>query len=257
MVAATPNLALSEMPTPRKIRCAVAEIIDHGSHVYTVELTPETPVPLFRPGQFLHLALDEYDPSSFWPESRVFSIASSPTDRRRLLICYSVKGAFTMRMERELRQGGLVWVKLPYGDFVVGAEAEAVLFAGGTGISAFTAFIAGLGTSRAGRVHLCYGARSPELLLFRKEIELALVKAPSFRVTYCAERGNLKAGGQFADRLQVRQGVLSADFAAQDGLLSSSAVFYLSGPPAMLKALSSSLLALGVAPERIRIDAWE
>lgn len=245
------------MPTPRKIRCAVAGITDHGGHVYTVALTPETPVPVFRPGQFLHLALDEYDPSGFWPESRVFSIASSPVERRRLLICYSVKGVFTTRMERELRKGGHVWVKLPYGDFVVGAEAEVVLFAGGTGISAFTAFVAGLDASRTGRVHLCYGARSLELLLFRKEIEAALAKSPSFRVTYCVERGNVEAGGQFADRLQVRQGILSANFAAQGGPLSSSSVFYLSGPPAMLKALSSSLPALGVAPERIRIDAWE
>ena len=40
--------------------------------------------PLFKPGQFLHLAIDPYDGAGFWPESRVFSIASSPRDRDRL-----------------------------------------------------------------------------------------------------------------------------------------------------------------------------
>ncbi len=54
----------------------------------------------------MHLALDRYDPGGFWPDSRVFSIASSPVERQRLTITYAVKGAFTTRMERELTPGG-------------------------------------------------------------------------------------------------------------------------------------------------------
>ena len=64
------------MGMPRKIRCTVERIIDHGGRVYSLDLTPSSPVPSFRPGQFLHLTVDEYDPSGFWPESRVFSVAS-------------------------------------------------------------------------------------------------------------------------------------------------------------------------------------
>ena len=33
---------------------------------------------------------------------------------------------------------------MPYGDFVVDGRADVVLFAGGTGITAFTAFLEGL-----------------------------------------------------------------------------------------------------------------
>jgi ferredoxin-NADP reductase len=62
----------------RKIPCMVRDIADHGERVYTVVLEPSSAVPRFKPGQFLHLALDPYDGSGFWPESRVFSIASSP-----------------------------------------------------------------------------------------------------------------------------------------------------------------------------------
>ena len=116
-------------------------VTDHGEHVYTVELEPSVVLPRFRPGQFLHLALDAYAPDGFWPESRVFSIASSPLERDRLSITYAVKGAFTSRMERELAPGRTAWVKLPYGDFVVDPGSDAVLFAGGTGITAFTAFL--------------------------------------------------------------------------------------------------------------------
>jgi ferredoxin-NADP reductase len=37
----------------------------------------------------------------------------------------------------------------------------------------------------------------------------------------------------------------------------SNKVFYLSGPPTMLKTLSANLAAFGVPPARIRTDAWE
>src|SRR5664280_3730978 len=144
----------------------VRAVTDHGEHVYTVELEPTMSVPRFRPGQFLHLALDPPQPGGFWPESRVFSIASSPRERDRLAITYAVKGAFTARMERELAPGRTVWVKLPYGEFVVDPGTDAVLFAGGTGVTAFTAFLQSLQPDQAARVLLFYGARKPNLFVY-------------------------------------------------------------------------------------------
>ena len=46
------------MPVPRKIRCTVSSIINHGDQVYSVFLITEDRIPKFLPGQFLHLALD-------------------------------------------------------------------------------------------------------------------------------------------------------------------------------------------------------
>jgi len=156
------------MSMPRKIRCTVADIIDHGGQVYTVDLVPATSVPPFQPGQFLHLTADDYDPAGFWPESRVFSIASSPRERGRIRICYSVKGRYTTKLEQVLKVGGEVWIKLPYGDFVINGTSDAVLIAGGTGISAFTAFLQSLTPQTVPRVTLIYGARTPALFLFQE-----------------------------------------------------------------------------------------
>jgi len=66
------------MATPQKLRCRVNKITDHGD---TVDLEPERPLPRSNPASSFHLTLDYYDPSGFWPESRVFSIASSPAQR--------------------------------------------------------------------------------------------------------------------------------------------------------------------------------
>lgn len=122
------------MLVPRKLRCEVSRIIDHGEHVYSVFLSPERHLPRFQPGQFLHLALDPYDPSNFWPESRVFSIASSQKDQNCIRITCAVKGKFTARVEKELAVGKEVWVKLSYGDFVINNNRNVVLFAGGTAL---------------------------------------------------------------------------------------------------------------------------
>ena len=44
-------------------------------------------------------------------------------------------------MENELQEGQMVLVKLPYGDFVILDANNVALLAGGTGITAFIAFI--------------------------------------------------------------------------------------------------------------------
>jgi NAD(P)H-flavin reductase len=238
------------MSTPRKIRCHVDQIISHGDHVYSVELSPERPLPTFRPGQFLHLALDEYDPSGFWPESRVFSIASSPTERNNLTIIYSVKGQYTARMEKELCVGNAVWTKLPYGEFVVDGKEDVVLIAGGTGITAFQAFIAELPANHPNKVLLLYGARRPELLLGRELIEGKSLQVPTFSSFLFSEEtphDNSKATIPGRIHLDV----------IRNASLSNSIVYYLAGPPPMVTAISNLLAQQGVSGNNIRVDAWE
>ena len=234
------------MSTPRKIRCVVDRITNHGDQVYTIELKPERALPSFQPGQFLHLALDEYDPSACWPESRVFSIASSPAERERVRIVYSVKGVYTARMEKELVTGKVVWIKLPYGEFMVDGGRDAVLIAGGTGITAFQAFIEGLTPEHAGKVVLLYGARCPELLLARESVEAQRGRVGNLRAFYFSETGS--AQGVLTGRVNLE--VLCES--AGDG-----AVYYLAGPPPMVAALRGTLEQWGIPADRIRVDAWE
>lgn len=230
------------MTVVRKIPCLVFAVTDHGEHVYTVELEPTMAVPRFKPGQFLHLALDEPQPGGFWPESRVFSIASSPRERDRLSITYAVKGAFTTRMERELTSGGSAWVKLPYGEFVIDSKRDAVVFAGGTGVTAFTAFLQSLAPERQPRVLLFYGARKPDLFVYGPMVEACAREVPALSFSLVCEEtdGRLEVGPAWP---------------AVETL--HDPVFYLSGPPLMLEALATQLRWRGVSAEVIRTDAWE
>jgi ferredoxin-NADP reductase len=230
------------MPVVRRLACEVERVVDHGDHVYTVTLVPGSPAPAFRPGQFLHLALDPFEPGGFWPESRVFSIASSPASRDRLAITYAVKGAFTGRMERELAPGRAAWVKLPYGEFTVDPARDAVLFAGGTGVTAFTAFLGSLPASGAHRVALFYGARTPDLFVYGD---------------FAMGRAREVDGLDVHLVCEATDGRLSVAAASHAIEALDHPTFYLSGPPAMLTALMAGLRDRGAAEDAIRTDAWE
>jgi ferredoxin-NADP reductase len=234
---------------PQKFLCKVTEIYDHGENVYSVLLQPENPAPRFLPGQFLHLALDDYIPGDFWPDSRPFSIASPPIEREQLRITYAVKGSFTGRMEKELRPGRQVWVKMPYGEFIVSTDRDVCLLAGGTGVTAFTAFLASLPVEHPHYVHLLYGVRRPDLLIYRSLVEEAVKHCSKLLVRFFVEEA---AGGTgcFLGRINA-----NAVLEAISNPLSFT--YYLAGPPEMIHDLTFGLGQQGIPPDRIIADAWE
>ena len=234
---------------PLKFRCQVAEIQAHGEQVYSLFLKPEQAAPRFRPGQFLHLALDEYTPGDFWPESRTFSIASAPAERQLLRITYAVKGKFTSRMAADLHAGSQVWVKMPYGEFTVPTDQDVCLLAGGTGVTAFTAFLAGLAATTTQHVHLFYGARRPDLLIYRPLVQAVAQRCPGLHVRYYAEQ-------DFAGSA-CQPGRIDAEHVFRSVPEPLSLTYYLAGPPAMLKSLSAGLVENGIPAHQICMDAWE
>jgi ferredoxin-NADP reductase len=133
-------------------------------------------------------------------------------------------------------------VKLPYGEFVVDSTRDAVLFAGGTGITAFTAFLLSLQPEQATRVLLFYGARKPDLFVYGSLAEARARAVPALSCTLVCEETD--------GRLEV-----DAAWPAIASL--PDPVFYLSGPPPMLEALTTQLRSRDIPIQAVRTDAWE
>ena len=234
----------------QKLRCSVERVVAHGERVYTLALRPERRAPVFRAGQFLHLALDPYDPSGFWPDSRVFSIASSPDERDTIRLTYAVHGPFTERMERDAVEGSEIWIKMPFGEFVIDSRRDIVLFAGGTGVTAFTAFLESPHPVGDQSITLAYGARTAALLIYREVAERCAGTTPALSVIYFVEGGPVAPAGAIHGRVSV-------DAVWRTLARPLSAEYYIAGPPGMLKGIAGDLRARNVAPEAIHIDAWE
>jgi len=248
------------MSNPVKAKAEVVEITPFGAGTYSVVLRPLTRLPRFKAGQFLHLTLDEFDPGSgYWPESRVFSIASAPFSAE-IEILYSVKGRYTKRMQEELGPGSVVWLKLPYGYFTVDSalspSQDAVLVAGGTGISPFLSYLQNLDKESAAgrRVRLYYGVRENGMVLHRELIGRC---AADGKIDVClmVESGEVLYGMSEAVR-QVR-GRLNIDAIREDCHGLNNPAFLISGPPQMIAAFKQKLLSAGTTSDNIKIDEWE
>ncbi len=244
------------MANPQKIKAVVSEIIDYGNQVYKVVMNTEKKMPRFKAGQFLHLTLEAFDPTAgFWPESRVFSIASCSDDRKEVSIVYSVKGVYTHRMENTLQEGMEVWLKAPYGEFIIPNHIEsgetAVLIAGGTGVSPFIPFLKT--SSDQIDIKLNYGLRHIDLMIFEKELKEAL-RNDQFKVNlYLEQKSNtIPING----KVDVKNGMLSINEILKDDINLNNTKFFISGPPAMIELFKKQLIESSVQEEKIIIDEW-
>ncbi|MDR2026245.1 MAG: FAD-dependent oxidoreductase [Prevotellaceae bacterium] len=224
----------------KKYKAETVSVQNPFAGVYTLEFSSEKRFK-FAPGEFLHLALDEYDPSGAWPESRCFSIQTAP-EEENIKITYAVKGRFTQRMEQELSVGKQVWLKLPFGDlFTQEHSRENVVFiAGGTGITPFLSLFTDKSFAEYLNPALYLGFRNRDLHFYHNETERAQCLNSGLKITVF---------------YQDTDGVI--DIEQIHASNPDAGAFFISGPPVMIKNFKQYLLTKGVNENRIKTDDWE
>ncbi|HEY5507690.1 MAG TPA: FAD-dependent oxidoreductase [Paludibacter sp.] len=207
--------------------------------VYTLEIKSLGKSFKYEAGQFLHLALDEYDPSAQWPDSRCFSMQSAPSEES-IKITYAAKGQFTTRMQQELKVGNEVTLKLPYGDLFSQEhnKTNTVFIAGGTGITPFLSLFTDASFQQYDHPRIYLGFRSKEYNLYDAELDNSKNSTKFVQVFY-----------------QDKDGILDIEKIFNESAADSS--FFISGPPVMIKAFKVALLANGVEESRVLTDDWE
>lgn len=239
------------MPVVRRITARIKSITKYSDNVCSMVLNPDQTVPKFRPGQFLHLALDPFDPTRQWPESRVFSIANSPTRSSLIRIVFSVKGSFSKRMMDEGTVGRTVWLKLPYGSFTLeDNERHKVFVAGGTGITPFVSFLEyAIDCGAQSPISLYYGVRIPPLMIFGDLIEECAKKIKHFDATISVEQNS-------SGHAEFKTGSLNMAEILESVVDKQNCDFYLSGPWKMVDSFKATLLQSSVSQSNIFIDDW-
>jgi ferredoxin-NADP reductase len=248
-----------DMAQPIHFSATIVQVIRHAPDVVSLILESQKRLPRITPGQFLHLSLDEYDPSRHWPESRVFSVANSAADRKTIRLTISKQGKYTTRILDEASEGRVVACKGPYGEFVVGRAPtpKVALIAGGTGITPFGAYLESALESKAlgmAECRLFYGVRTPDLLIYRKLADRCAATLPGFHATYLVE-GTDGAEGCL-DGLQI--GRLDITTIADSLTPITGWTLYLSGPKAMIITFRDRLMSEFAVPQpQVLIDAWD
>lgn len=227
------------MAVIKKYKALVKQVFNPLPGVYTVIFSGSKKFN-YLPGQFLHIALDEYDGVAQWPESRCFSMQSSPDDEF-LKITFSVKGRFTSRMADEMRVNKEVWLKLPYGDIFNRGNClkNCVFIAGGTGITPFLSLFNHSQFAEYLNPKLYLGLRSSRYDIFENEIKEVQRNHLNFKVNLFFEDvdGILDIKNIFEENNDVP--------------------YFISGPPVMIRNFKYFLLENGVLVKNIITDDWE
>lgn len=163
--------AVAELANPMAVRpFRVKRTIKDTYDTFTLELDPADggPALTFGPGQFNMLYV-------FGVGEVPISISGDPAKPKTLVHTTRAVGAVTKAM-KALKAGDILGVRGPYGNTwpVEAVEGcDVVIVAGGIGLAPLRPAIYHVLSNRNkyGKVSLLYGARTPEDILYRKELE--------------------------------------------------------------------------------------
>lgn len=239
----------------KKYKSELISIVNPFTGIYTLEFKSLGSKYKYHPGQFLHIAIDpDYDGSSQWPDSRCFSMQSNPNEET-IRITYSVKGDFTKQMEEQLNIGSEVCLKLPYGDLFTQPhnKTNTVFIAGGTGITPFLSLFTHESFNEYINPKIYLGFRSKDHHIYRHELE-RMAKIRAIR-SYSCNSDEWNSSKFVKSYYENTEGVIDIQQIYQDNGIESN--YFISGPPAMIKAFKQILVAKGVPTNNVLTDDWE
>ena len=225
------------VPRPARIRRCVQETHD----TFTVELDAGDGGLPFKPGQFNMIYV-------FGVGEVPLSLSGDPGAAHNVVHTIREVGTVTQAIRR-LRKGGTLGVRGPYGQswpFERAVRADVVLVAGGIGLAPLRPVLYQISAHRGdfGKVVLLYGTRSPEDILYRRELQ-RWGAHHGVQVAVTVDR----AVGPWPGHVGVVTTLIPrADF---DPL---NAVALLCGPEIMMRFTAEALRTRGVSKERIFVS---
>jgi len=221
----------------------ITEIAPAAERTWRVVITPESGRSLpYRAGQFFWLNLGH---SPFSLTEHPFSIASAPSSGPDLEFIVKESGDFTSQLG-SVPTGIPAYIDGPHGSFCLAGHAPCpiVLIAGGVGIAPILSILRDLAHDGYDHpVTLIYGNRAATQIVARDEIE-AMERTLDLSTHFVLSEPPPDWQGAAGE---LTRDVLSTCIGQPD----QRALFFVCGPPAMLDAVESALLALGAPPARI------
>lgn len=191
-----------------------------------------------EPGQFVKVSI-------FGVGEAAISVTSAPSPNGTFELCVREVGMLTEVMHR-LNPGDKIGIRGPFGhgfDTASFKGKDILIIGGGIGIVPLRSLINHVINNRKdyGRLIIAYGAKSPEELLFAKELEM-WEKDPSIEYHVTVDRGN--------DQWKGNVGVITMLFPKLDLDLKNT-IAAVTGPPIMYKFVLLALRTKGLPEENI------
>jgi ferredoxin-NADP reductase len=207
----------------------------------------------FEAGQFIDMTLLHPPETDAEGNTRGFSIASAPFEDT-LMIATRMRDTAFKRVLKTLPPGTEVKIEGPFGDLRLhnNVARPAVVLSGGIGITPFRSILLQAdNANRPRRILFFYANRRPEDAPFLNEMRALARRNTSFTFVPTMtgmEKSHAAWDGQ---RGPIDQKMLATYLAGM-----TSAIYYVTGPPGMVKGLRTLLKSTGVDDDDVRTEEF-
>ena len=207
----------------------------------------------FTAGQSIDLTLMNPLETDGEGNGRTFSIASAP-DEDMLLVATRMRDTAFKRVLGTMPIGSQVKIEGPFGNLVLhNDQARAGMFlAGGIGITPFRSILLQAAREQLPhRLFLIYANRRPQDAPFLQELEALQRQNPSY--TFVPTMTDMSR----SDRSwQGETGVINQEMLAKHLKSAASPIYYMAGPPGMVRAMRTLLNGMRVDDGDIRTEEF-
>src|ERR1035437_6393033 len=208
---------------------------------------------IFQAGQFLDMSL--LDPSETDTEgnTRTFSIASAPHEES-LMVATRMRDTAFKRVLETMPLGSAVKLDGPSGDLTLHNDVKrtAVFLAGGIGITPFRSIVFRAAKEKLPhRIFLFYSNRRPEDAPFLDELQALERENPNYRLI-ASMTGMAKSHRPWHGEV----GLIDREMLLRYLKDAVSPIYYLAGPPEMVKGLHTMINEAGVDDDNIRAEEF-
>jgi len=235
---------------PRQIEAVVVGVREETPSAKTFRLAARDGyLPPFRAGQYVNWSVTVGGVRT----GRAFSIASPPHERGfyELTVRRQAGGFVSPFLLDEVRAGDAFTISGPAGTFYhepLMDGDDLVFLAGGCGITPFRSLIRETAERRLSRrIWLLYGSRTPDDILYRRELGALARAHDNVRVRFLLSEPPPGYRGP--------RGFMTAEAIRRFAGPPEGKTFYLCGPEAMYRFVRPELDRLGVPRRRIRSEA--
>lgn len=207
----------------------------------------------FVAGQFIDITLPSPSETDAEGNKRGFSISSAPYENTIMITTRMRDTAFKRVLKSEPLETGAT-IEGPFGEMTLHADTArpAVLLTGGIGVTTFRSIVLQAAHENLPhRIILFYSNRRPEDAAFLTELETLQQTNPNYRLV--ATMTAMKDSKQpWAGETRK----IDAELLAKYDDFTKNGIFYITGPPGMVKGLQSVLAGIGVHSDDIRVEEY-
>jgi len=202
----------------------------------------------FKPAQHVVLEL----PINGKKQMKSFSISSSPLSKGYIETTKRIGPSGFSKIMGSLKEGDTVKIKGPYGFFILNEKKDAVMIAGGIGITPFKNMLEYASEKKLPiKITLLFSNKTPEDIPFREELDVLHRENSNLKIIHTITRP-----GEGKEEWNGLTGHIGEEMIRKAVGNFEDKIFYICGPPSMVNSIFSMLKEIGVQKEQIVLERF-